>query len=88
MGATGQYPENAKIFGVTFIYPSQIWRHNANYVLRVKKIKNLPSKACLHVPSLLCYLMCPGYFGGDFRIFGFCPLEKLDRILKLKIKKK
>ena len=32
-------------------------------VLRVEKFKNLQNKACL--PSL-CYLMHPGYFGGDF----------------------
>ena len=33
-------------------------------MVRVEKFKNLQNKACL--PSLLCYLLCPGYFGGDF----------------------
>ena len=32
-------------------------------MVRVEKFKNLQNKACL--PSLLCYLMCPGYFGGE-----------------------
>ena len=32
-------------------------------MVRVEKFKNLQNKACL--PSLLCYLLCPGYFGGD-----------------------
>ena len=36
-------------------------------MVRVEKFKNLQDKACL--PSLLCYLMCPGYFGGDFFFF-------------------
>ena len=30
-------------------------------MVRVEKFKNLQNKACL--PSLLCYLLCPGYFG-------------------------
>ena len=32
-------------------------------MVRVEKFKNLQNKACL--PSLRCYLLCPGYFGGD-----------------------
>ena len=50
--------------------------------LRVEKFKNLQNNAWLS--SLLCYLMCPGLFGGDFLIFpalGFCPLEKLVAML-------
>ena len=34
----------------------------------MEKFKNLQNKACL--PSLLCFLMCPGYFGGDFLTFS------------------
>ena len=37
-------------------------------MVRVEKFKNLQNKACL--PSLLCYLLCPGYFGGDFLTFS------------------
>ena len=32
-------------------------------MVRVEKFKNLQNKACL--PSLRCYLLYPGYFGGD-----------------------
>ena len=37
-------------------------------MVRVEKFKNLQNKACL--PPFLCYLLCPGYFGGDFLIFS------------------
>ena len=36
-------------------------------MVRVEKFKNLQNKACL--PSLLCYLICPGYFAGVFLHF-------------------
>ena len=36
-------------------------------MVRVEKFKNLQNKACL--PSLRCYLLCPGYFGGDSLFF-------------------
>ena len=36
-------------------------------ITRVEKLKNVQNKACL--PSLLCYLKCPGYFGSDFLTF-------------------
>ena len=32
------------------------------------KLKNLQNKACL--PSLICYLLCPRYFAGDFPAFS------------------
>ena len=37
-------------------------------IVRVEKFKNLQNKACL--PPFLCYLLCPGYFGGDFLNFS------------------
>ena len=37
-------------------------------MVRVEKFKNLQNKACL--PSFLCYLLCPGYFGSDFLAFS------------------
>ena len=36
-------------------------------MVRVEKFKILQNKACL--PSLRCYLLCPGYFGGDSLFF-------------------
>ena len=36
-------------------------------IVRVEKFKDSQNKACLS--SLLCHLMCPGYFGSDFLIF-------------------
>ena len=35
--------------------------------INARKIQEFEDKAGL--PSLLCYLMCTGYFGGDFLIF-------------------
>ena len=37
-------------------------------MVRVEIFKNLQTKACL--PSLLCYLLCPGYFGGSLLTFS------------------
>ena len=37
-------------------------------MVRVDKCKNLQNIFCL--PSLLCHLMCPWFFGGDFLIFS------------------
>ena len=60
----------------------KLWRYKCQLWYRVEKFKNLQNKACL--PSLLCYLMRPGQFGGDFRIFcalGFC----LERMITAKV---